>query len=333
MLKLVAEPAAWATGNRLRGAGTCRRAQARGPRHHQPRHRQPDFKTRNTSWKPPSRRCATGITANTPAQGILPLREAVVADLDRRHGKVNVHPDNVVIMPGGKPTSSSPSCCSASRRGDHVSRPRFPIYRSMIQYNGATPVPIALKEENGFAFTADQVLSQITPKTSLIIINSPNNPCGGAVSADEVKKLVAGLAKHPDVALMSDEIYSQMLYRRPPPREPAQVSRDPRPADHPRRLVQDLRHDRLASRLLGVPKAIVEHVVRLAVNSHSCFNAPTQFGGIAALEGPQDEVHKMVAPFDERRRVIVPLLNELPGFRCLDPAAPSMPSPTSRAPA
>src|SRR5262249_38663344 len=88
----------------------------------------------------------------------------------------------------------------------------FPIYRSMIQYTGARPVPIALTEENEFAFTADQVLSQITPATSLIVLNSPNNPCGGAVPAQEIQRLVAGLERHPHVALLSDEIYSQMLY-------------------------------------------------------------------------------------------------------------------------
>mgnify|MGYP000952189834 CR=1 FL=1 len=173
---------------------------------------QPDFKTPQHIVEAAIKALRDGHHGYTPAQGILPLREAVSADLGRRHG-VEVNPDNVVIMPGGKPTMFF-AIMMFGEPGVEIMYPDpgFPIYRSMIQYTGATPVPIALKEENGFAFTAEQVLSQITPKTSLIIINSPNNPCGGAVPEAEVRKLVAGLVKHPNVTLMSDEIYSQMLY-------------------------------------------------------------------------------------------------------------------------
>ena len=282
---------------------------------------QPDFKTPQHIVEAAIKALRDGQHGYTPAQGILPLREAVAADLDRRHGKVNVSPDNIVIMPGGKPTMFF-AILMFGEPGAEIMYPDpgFPIYRSMIQYTGATPVPIALKEENGFAFTADQVLSQITPKTRLIIINSPNNPCGGAVPADEVKKLVAGLVKHPSVALMSDEIYSQMLYGG---RKHESLLKYPEIRDQLIILDGWSKTYAMTGWRLGFsvwPKALVEHVVRLAVNSHSCVNAPTQFGGIAALEGPQDDVHKMVAAFDERRRVIVPLLNELPGFRCLDPA-------------
>src|SRR5262249_39805262 len=144
----------------------------------------------------------------TPAQGILPLREAVAQDLSRRHG-VDVSPDDIVIMPGGKPTMFFAILMFGQPSAEIMyPDPGFPIYRSMIQYTGAKPVPIALKEETGFAFTADEVLTQIGPKTSLIILNSPNNPCGGAVPEVEVKRLVAGLTKHPQVAVLSDEIYS-----------------------------------------------------------------------------------------------------------------------------
>ena len=279
-----------------------------------------DFKTPQHIVEAAIKALRDGQHGYTPAQGILPLREAVAADLDRRHGRVNVSPDNVVIMPGGKPTMFF-AILMFGQPGAEIMYPDpgFPIYRSMIQYTGATPVPIALKEENGFAFTAEQVLSQITPKTSLIIINSPNNPCGGAVPAEEVKKLVAGLVKHPNVALMSDEIYSQMLYGG---RKHESLLKYPEIRDQLIILDGWSKTYAMTGWRLGFsvwPKALVEHVVRLAVNSHSCVNAPTQYGGIAALEGPQDEVHKMVAAFDERRSVIVPLLNELPGFRCLDP--------------
>jgi aspartate/methionine/tyrosine aminotransferase len=197
--------------------------------------------------------------------------------------------------------------------------PGFPIYRSMIQYSGAKPVPIALKEENGFAFSAEEVLAQVTPKTSLIILNSPGNPTGGAVPKEEVAKLVAGLAKHPHVTVMSDEIYGQMLYEG---REFESFLRYPEIRD--RLIILDgwSKTYAMTGWRLGFsvwPKSIIESVVRLCVNNHSCVNAPTQFAGIAALEGPQDDVVRMVKAFDERRRAIVPMLNQLPGFRCVDP--------------
>jgi aspartate aminotransferase len=280
---------------------------------------QPDFKTPQHIVEAAIKALRDGHHGYTPAQGILPLREAVAKDLVRRHG-VEVSPDTIVIMPGGKPTMFF-SILMFGQPGAEIlyPDPGFPIYRSMIQYTGAKPVPIALKEENQFAFTADQVLSQITPKTSLVILNSPNNPCGGAVPAEEVKRLVAGLARHPNVAVMSDEIYSQMLYGG---RKHESFLRYPEIRDRLILLDGWSKTYAMTGWRLGFsvwPKALVEPIVRLCVNCHSCVNAPTQYAGIAALEGPQDEVHTMVAAFDERRRVIVPLLNQLPGFTCLDP--------------
>lgn len=280
---------------------------------------QPDFKTPKHIVEAAIKALRDGHHGYTPAQGILPLREAVAKDLIRRHG-VEVDPGNIVIMPGGKPTMFF-SILMFGQPGAEIMYPDpgFPIYRSMIQYTGAKPVPIALREENEFGFSADEVLSQITPKTSLIILNSPNNPCGGAVSAEEVKRLVAGLERHPNVAILSDEIYSQMLYGG---RKHESFLRYPEIRD--RLIVLDgwSKTYAMTGWRLGFsvwPRSLVDHVIRLAVNCHSCVNAPTQYAGIAALEGPQDEARKMVAAFDERRRVIVPLLNQLPGFRCVDP--------------
>ena len=241
-------------------------------------------------------------------------------DLKRRHG-VEVDPDTIVIMPGGKPTMFF-SILMFGQPGAEIMYPDpgFPIYRSMIQYTGAKPVPIALQEENEFAFTADQVLSQITPKTSLIILNSPEQSLRRRrAGRRRCKRLVAGLERHPNVAVMSDEIYSQMLYGG---RKHESFLRYPEIRDRLIMLDGWSKTYAMTGWRLGFsvwPKALVEHVVRLAVNCHSCVNAPTQYAGIAALEGPQDEARKMVAAFDERRRVIVPLLNQLPGFRCLDP--------------
>ena len=280
---------------------------------------QPDFKTPAHIVEAAIKALRDGHHGYTPAQGILPLREAVAKDLKRRHG-VDAHPDTIVIWPGGKPTMFF-SVLMFGQPGAEIMYPDpgFPIYRSMIEYTGARPVPIALEEENEFAFTADQVLSQITPRTSLIILNSPNNPCGGAVPAEEVKRLVAGLERHPHVAVMSDEIYGQMLYGG---RRHESLLRYPEIKDRLILLDGWSKTYAMTGWRLGFsvwPKALVEKVVRLAVNCHSCVNAPTQYAGIAALEGPQDDVLKMVAAFDERRRTIVPLLNQLPGVTCRDP--------------
>lgn len=280
---------------------------------------QPDFQTPEHIVEAAIKALRDGHHGYTPSNGILPLREAVAKDLNRRHG-VEVDPGHVVIMPGGKPTMFF-AILMFGTPGMEIMYPDpgFPIYRSMIQYTGAKPVPIALREGNGFAFSADEVLAQITPKTSLIIINSPGNPTGGAVPEAEVRKLITGLDKHPHVAVMSDEIYSQMLYGG---RKHESFLKYPEIRD--RLIVLDgwSKTYAMTGWRLGFsvwPKALVDHVVRLCVNSHSCVNAPTQFAGIAALEGPQDAVHKMVQAFDERRRVIVPLLNQLPGFTCVDP--------------
>lgn len=281
---------------------------------------QPDFKTPEHVVEAAVRALRDGHHGYTPAQGILPLREAVSRDLDRRHG-VTVSPDRIVIMPGGKPTMFFAILMfGGPGREILYPDPGFPIYRSMIQYSGAEAVPIALLEENGFAFDAETVLSQITDRTSLIIINSPGNPTGGAVPKAEIDKLVAGLAKYPDVALMSDEIYSQMLYT-----EEGFHSLLRYPEIEDRLIILDgwSKTYAMTGWRLGFsvwPESLIEHVVRLNVNSVSCVNAPTQYAGIAALEGPQTAVHEMVAAFSRRRKVIVELLNGLPGVTCIEPA-------------
>jgi len=280
---------------------------------------QPDFETPPHIVEAAVKALRDGHHGYTPAQGILPLREAVAADLKRRHN-VEVNPDNIVIMPGGKPTMFF-SILMFGEPGTEIMYPDpgFPIYRSMIEYTGAKPVPIALKEENGFAFSAEEVLTQITPRTRLIIINSPGNPTGGAVPEEEIRRLVTGLERHPHVAVLSDEIYSQILYDG---REHVSFLKFPEIRDRLILLDGWSKTYAMTGWRLGFsvwPTNLVEKVVRLCVNCHSCVNAPTQYAGIAALEGPQDDVLKMVRAFDERRRVIIPMLNQLPGFRCVEP--------------
>ena len=280
---------------------------------------QPDFRTPPHIVEAAVRALHDGHHGYTPAQGILPLREAVAADLSARRG-VDVSPANIVVMPGGKPTMFF-AILMFGRPGVEIMYPDpgFPIYRSMIEYTGAKPVPIVLREENDFAFSAEEVLAGIGPATRLIIVNSPGNPTGGVTPRAEVEKLAAGLADHPQTALMSDEIYSRMLYEG---REHVSFLAYPEIRDRLIMLDGWSKTYAMTGWRLGYsvwPDALVGQVVRLCVNNHSCVNAPAQHAGIAALTGPQDAVDEMMTAFDERRRAIVPLLNQLPGFRCLDP--------------
>jgi aspartate/methionine/tyrosine aminotransferase len=256
----------------------------------------------------------------TPANGIPALRAAVAADLNRRHG-VEVNPDHVVVVPGGKPTMFF-AVAMFGEAGAEIMYPNpgFPIYESVIRWSGATPVPIALKEANGFAFDAETVLGQITPRTRLIIINSPANPTGGVTPKAEIDKLVKGLADHPQVVLMSDEIYSNMLYGG---RRHTSLLEYPEIRDRLILLDGWSKTYAMTGWRLGYavwPEKLVEQVTRLCINDHSCVNAATQYAGIAALEGPQDAVAEMVAAFDRRRVRIVELLNGLPGVSCIDAA-------------
>ena len=281
---------------------------------------QPDFRTPGHIVEAGIKALSDGHHGYTPANGIAPLREAVAADLHRRHG-AEVNPDNVVVVPGGKPTMYF-AIMMFGQPGVEIMYPNpgFPIYESVIKYSGAKPVPIALEEKGGFAFSAEAILTQITDKTRLIIINSPANPTGGVTPKEEVDKLVAGLLKHPHVALLSDEIYSQMLYGG---RQHLSLLQYPEIRDRLIMLDGWSKTYAMTGWRLGYavwPDAAVEHVTRLCINDHSCVNAAAQYAGLAALQGPQDAVSAMVTQFDKRREIIVRELNTLPGFRCADPA-------------
>ena len=279
---------------------------------------QPDFRTPDHIVEAGIKALRDGHHGYTPANGLPVLREAVAADLHRRHG-AEVDPDCVIVVPGGKPTMFF-AMLLFGQPGVEIMYPNpgFPIYESMIRYSGATPVPIALEEDKGFAFDAKAVLAKITDRTRLIVINSPANPTGGVTPRSEIDTLVAGLADHPDVALMSDEIYSQMLYG-----GRQHVSLLDYPDIRDRLILLDgwSKTYAMTGWRLGYavwPKALVDPVTRLCINDHSCVNASAQFAGLAALTGPQDAVIGMVAEFDRRRRHIVARLNAMPGVRCAD---------------
>jgi aspartate/methionine/tyrosine aminotransferase len=280
---------------------------------------QPDFRTPDHIVEAAIKALRDGHHGYTAANGIPQLREAVAADLHKRFS-VEVSPDSVMIMPGGKPTMFMTILMFGEPGAEILyPDPGFPIYRSMIEFTGAKPVPVPIREENGFAFSAEETLKLITPKTRLLIVNSPANPTGGVTPKSEVDKLVAGLEKWPDVAVMSDEIYDHMVY-------------------DGEKHVCLLSYPSLRDRLVllngwsktyamtgwrlgyGVyPGKLYDYARKLAVNLHSCVNASAQYAGLAALTGPQDEVDRMVAEFDKRRKVVVEGLNKLPGVSCIVP--------------
>ena len=280
---------------------------------------QPDFPTPAHIVEAAVKALRDGHHGYTPANGILALREAVARDMQLRRN-VAVDPDHVVVVPGGKVTMAFAMLMFGEPGAEIMyPDPGFPIYRSMIEFTGAEAVPMALYEDRGFAFSAEEVLAQITPRTRLIIVNSPANPTGGVVPKAELDKFVAGLSAFPEVAVMSDEIYARMCYDGVP-----HASLTDYPEIQDRLILLDGWSKTYAMtgwRLgWGVwPASLAEQATRLAINVNSCVNAATQYAGIAALDGPQDSVDEMVRAFDRRRAVIVDALNALPGFRCARP--------------
>ena len=280
---------------------------------------QPDFAPPGHVVEAAVRALHDGHHGYTPANGIAPLRDAVAADIAARRG-VEIDPNRVLIVPGGKVTMFfAILMCGEPGAEILYPNPGFPIYESVINFTGAKAVPIPLYEESGFSFSAEEVLSKITPATRLLILNSPANPTGGVVPKEEYDKLAAGLEAHPHVTIMSDEIYSRMLY-------------------DGREHVTMMQYESLRDRLILLdgwsktyamtgwrlgysiwPAGLIEKATRLCINCHSCVNAPTQYAGIEALTGPQDAVDTMMKAFAERRTVIYDELNALPGFRCVEP--------------
>jgi aspartate/methionine/tyrosine aminotransferase len=280
---------------------------------------QPDFRTPDHIVEAAVKALRDGHHGYTPAVGIKPLREAVAADLGKRFA-VEVSPDEVMIMPGGKPTMFISILMFGAPGVDILyPDPGFPIYRSMIEFTGARPVPVPIREENNFAFSAEETLKLITPQTRLLILNSPANPTGGVTPKPEVDKLVAGLERWPDVAVMSDEIYDHMVYD-----GETHVCLLTYPAIRDRLILLNgwSKTYAMTGWRLGYavwPGKLYDYARKLAVNLHSCVNASAQHAGIAALQGPQDASHKMIAEFDRRRAVVVEGLNRLPGISCATP--------------
>jgi len=280
---------------------------------------QPDFKTPDHIVEAAVKALRDGHHGYTPATGILPLREAVAADLLARTG-VEPAVDRIVVVPGGKVTMFMAILMMGEPGVDILyPDPGFPIYRSMIEFTGARPVPIPIREENDFAFSAEETLSLMSDRTRLVILNSPANPTGGVTPKAEIDALVAGLADYPDAAILSDEIYGRILYGGT---EHVSLLTYPEIADRLILLDGWSKTYAMTGWRLGYalwPESLIDPARKLAVNAWSCVNAATQHAGIAALTGPQDAVDEMVAAFDRRRALVVEGLNGLPGISCRTP--------------
>ena len=280
---------------------------------------QPDFKTPDHIVEAAVKALRDGHHGYTPATGILPLREAVAADLLARTG-VEPAVDRIVVVPGGKVTMFMAILMMGEPGVDILyPDPGFPIYRSMIEFTGARPVPIPIREENDFAFSAEETLSLMSDRTRLVILNSPANPTGGVTPKAEIDALVAGLADYPDAAILSDEIYGRILYGGT---EHVSLLTYPEIADRLILLDGWSKTYAMTGWRLGYalwPESLIDPARKLAVNAWSCVNAATQHAGIAALTGSQDAVDEMVAAFDRRRALVVEGLNGLPGISCRTP--------------
>jgi aspartate aminotransferase len=291
---------------------------------------EPDFPTAPHIVEAAVEALRAGHTHYVPAPGIPPLREAVAAFLERT-GRMRVTPDRVVVTPGAKPIMFF-TILALAGEGDEVlyPDPGFPMYESITSFAGAVPVPVPLRERNGFRIDVGELDRLVTDRSKLLIINSPHNPCGSALTREDCEA-IADIAQRHDLTVLTDEVYWAIRYG------PGGTDPGGRPPGAPRHAsVLDV--DGMADRTIlldgwsktfamtgwrlgfGVfPPALVEPVTRLTINSVSCTSAFSQYAAIAALEGPWLAVDEMVAEFRRRRDIIVAGLNDIPGISCLEP--------------
>lgn len=279
---------------------------------------QPDFKTAEHIVSAAVKALRDGHHGYTPAPGIAPLREAVAESIETYY-TVSIHPDRILIVPGGKVSIFFTILLFGEPGVDILyPNPSFPIYESLIKYTGANPIPIPRLGEFNFDFTAEAVLESITPLTRLIILNFPANPTGEIAAKTELDKLVKGLERFPQVAILSDEIYSRICYGS------RHISLIEYPEIHDQLILLNgwSKTYAMTGWRLGYsiwPPAIIKDAIKLAINCHSCVNTATQFAGIAALAGPQNVVESMVQEFKHRRDFLIEGLNGIDGISCATP--------------
>jgi aspartate aminotransferase len=279
---------------------------------------EPDFDTPKNIKDAAAKAITAGYTHYTPSAGMLELRQ-VVADYISKTRKLDVKPEEVVITPGGKPVMFF-GVLALVNPGDEVlyPNPGFPVYESVIKFVGAKPVPIPLKEENEFSFDPEYVKKKITKKTKMIILNSPENPTGGVIPREQLKVIADCLENRDDVFVLSDEIYSRIIYEG----KPESISQFPGMKEKTIILDGFSKSYAMTGWRLGygvMKKDLAVKMAQLMTNSNSCTNTFVQIAGIEALKGPQTEPERMVAEFKKRRKVIVDGLNQIKGITCKKP--------------
>ncbi|MDC1296513.1 pyridoxal phosphate-dependent aminotransferase [Alphaproteobacteria bacterium] len=280
---------------------------------------QPDFPTPKNITEAAIKAIKDGHHGYTPSNGILKLRESVSKYIFNNY-KTSVNPENILITPGGKPVIFFASLIFGEPGSEIIyPDPGFPIYRSMIKYSGAKPIPLKLKEKDKFEINLDNLEQLINKRTRLIIINNPNNPTGSFMSKEKINKLVSLLEKFPNVSILSDEIYSKIIFGK-------------------KKMPSMLNYESLKERLIVLdgwsktfcmtgwrlgwsvwPKKIINYANKLCVNDHSCPSSISQYAGIEALEGPQDDVEKIIKEFESRKIFIYNELNKLHKISCFEP--------------
>jgi len=276
---------------------------------------EPDFDTPLHIRDAAKKALDDGFTHYGPSAGQLELRESIAKHQTERQG-YEVSADNVIVTPGGKPVMFF-TIMALVEPGDEViyPNPGFPIYESMIRYMGGTPIPMQLNEETGYNADIDALKSLVTPRTKLMIVNSPNNPCGSVIPETDLQRL-AEIALENDIIVMADEIYKDMYYGG---QEHVSITKFPGMRDRTVILDGFSKSYAMTGWRLGYgvfPDFLVEPVVRLMTNSVSCTSVFSQMAAIAALEGPQDSVRMMMEEFTKRRNLVVEGLNSLPGITC-----------------
>ena len=277
---------------------------------------QPDFKTPKHIVDAAKKALDDGHHGYVLSNGILECRQAVTRKIKKLYNK-DIDPERVLIMPGGKPTMYYAIQCFGEPGAEIIHpTPAFPIYESMINYTGSTAIPYDLTEDKNLKFDPEKILSLITDKTRLLILINPNNPTGSFVEKSAIDVLAEGLKKYPHVAILSDEIYSRQIYDG---KEMPTFFNYPDLQD--RLIVLDgwSKAYAMTGWRMGWsvwPEELIPHVNKLIINSVSCVNAPAQFAGIAALDGPDDPIHEMMVKFNQRRKLIHEGLNNLSGVEC-----------------
>jgi aspartate aminotransferase len=279
---------------------------------------EPDFPTPAHIVEAAKRALDEGWTHYGPAQGFPELRDAIAAYVSRTRD-IQVDARNVCVVPGGKPIIFF-AMLALLEHGDEVvyPNPGFPIYESMIRFLGAVPVPIPLLEQRGFSFDLDRLRASLTPRTRLLILNSPQNPTGGLIPEADIRA-IADMVRDRDLTVLSDEIYSRIYYTADPPFSISSI-----PGMLEKTIILDgfSKTYAMTGWRIGygvMPEPLVDAVNKLTLNSNSCTASFTQRAAVAALTGPQTDLDNMVAEFRRRRDAFCSALNKIPGFRCAPP--------------